>query len=160
VALSGVSFFVNGRSDGNAKGDAGTQVMAGLVGAVLHPQPVRAMVVGLGTGSTAGWLAAVPSIQDVDVVELEPAVRTVAEACKPVNHAALENPKLHLSFGDAREFLLTTRHRYDVIASEPSNPYRAGIGGVFTREFYRSVERRLDDDGIFCQWVQAYDIDI
>src|SRR5207247_7281645 len=66
-----ISFIVNGKSDGNARADAGTQVMSGIIGAALHPNPKQAMVVGLGTGSTAGWLAAVPTIEHVDVVELE-----------------------------------------------------------------------------------------
>ncbi len=159
IASSAYSFFVNGRSDGNAKADAGTQVMVGLIGALLHPNPTKAMVVGLGTGSTAGWLAAVPTIARVDVVELEPEIRHVAEVCAPVNHDALANPKMHLAFGDAREWLLTTRENYDVIVSEPSNPHRAGVASVFTRNFYQSVAQRLTENGIFCQWLQGYDID-
>jgi hypothetical protein len=65
VALNsgnGLAFIVNGRADGNAKGDAGTQIMSGLIGAALHPDPAKALVVGLGTGSTGGWLAAVPTM--------------------------------------------------------------------------------------------------
>lgn len=162
VALSngdGLAFIVNGRADGNAKRDAGTQVMLGLIGAALHPDSTKALVIGLGTGSTAGWLAAVPNIAQVDVVELEPAILKVAERCAPVNQNALLNPKLHVTIGDAREVLLTTREKYDIIVSEPSNPYRAGIAGLFTHEYYQSIDRRLQADGIFLQWVQAYDID-
>jgi spermidine synthase/MFS family permease len=155
----GLGFIVNGRADGNAKSDAGMQVMFGLIGAALHPNPTKAMVVGLGTGSTAGWVAAVPSVRKVDVVELEPAILKVAQECGPVNHDALANRKLHVFIGDARERLLTTREKYDLIASEPSNPYRAGIAGLFTREFYESVQERLEPGGLFLQWVQAYEID-
>lgn len=162
VALNtanGVSFIVNGKSDGNAKVDAGTQLMCGLIGAALHPRPEKAMVIGLGTGSTAGWLASVPSMQRVDVVELETAVLKMAQVCAPVNRNALANPKLHLIIGDGRELLLTVREQYDLITSEPSNPYRAGVAGLFTREFYQSVEKRLKPGGIFLQWMQAYDVD-
>ncbi len=159
AAARGLAFIVNGRTDGNATGDAGTQIMSGMIGAVLHPNPTKALVVGLGTGSTAGWLAAVPAMERVDVVELEPAIVTVAERCAPVNRNALQNPKLHLTIGDAREVLLTTREKYDIIVSEPSNPYRAGVAGLFTREYYQSVDRCLRDGGIFFQWVQAYEID-
>ena len=162
VALSNsesLSFVVNGKSDGNARTDAGTQIMCGLIGAALHPNPEKAMVVGLGTGSTGGWLAAVPSMRRVDVVELEPAIQKVAELCAPVNCHALANPKLHVIFGDGRELLLTIREKYDLIVSEPSNPYRAGVAGLFTREFYQSVENRLKPGGIFLQWVQTYDVD-
>ena len=154
-----LSFIVNGRSDGNAKSDAGTQIMSGLIGAAIHPHPAKAMVVGLGTGSTAGWLAAVPTMERVDAVELEPAVVQVATDCAAVNHDALHNPKLHVTLGDAREVLLTTREKYDIVVSEPSNPYRAGVAGLFTREYYRSVDRCLQPGGMFLQWVQAYEID-
>jgi len=155
----GLAFVVNGKIDGNSRFDAPTQVMSGLVGTMLHPAPKRAMVVGLGTGSTAGWMAAVPSIERVDVAELEPAIVDVARACAPVNQDVLRNPKVHLTLGDAREQLLTTRARYDVIFSEPSNPYRAGISSLFTSDFYRAIDARLADGGIFLQWVQAYSVD-
>jgi spermidine synthase len=153
------SFIVNGKSDGSARADSGTQVMGGLVGAMLHPDPRNALVIGLGTGSTAGWLGAVPSMERVQVVELEPVVLRVAQACAAVNHDVLHNPKVHISIGDAREVLLASRDRYDIVFSEPSNPYRAGIASLFTRDFYEAVRARLDGDGIFLQWVQAYGID-
>jgi spermidine synthase len=156
---SGYSFFVNGKSDGSARGDAGTQVMLGLLGALRNPAAKRALVVGLGTGSSAGWLAAVPSIERVDVVELEPLVIEVARAASSVNHDAMRNPKMHLIVGDARETLLTTREQYDVIASEPSNPFRAGIASLFTVEFYSAAHARLSDQGVIAQWVQGYEID-
>jgi spermidine synthase len=156
---SGFAFIVNGKSDGSARGDAGTQVMLGLIGALRNPRAERSLVIGLGTGSTAGWLAAMPSMQRVDVVELEPVVLDVARACAPVNHDAMRSPKLHITIGDARELLLTGRDRYDIIASEPSNPFRAGIASLFTQEYYRAARGRLTDNGVFAQWVQAYEID-
>jgi len=159
TADDGYAFVVNGKTDGSARGDAPTQVMGGLIGAILHPDPQQALVIGLGTGSTAGWLAAVPTMQRVDVVELEPAIVEVARAFAPVNHDALNNPKLDLIIGDAREVLLTTPKRYDIIYSEPSNPYRAGISSLFTREFYAAVQSRLTPHGVFLQWLQAYEVD-
>ncbi len=159
TAGNGLAFVVNGRTDGNAIGDAGTQIMSGLIGVALHPNPTKALVVGLGTGSTAGWLAAVPSMERVDVVELEPVVLNVAKRCAPVNRDALQNPKLHVTIGDAREVLLTSREKYDIVVSEPSNPYRAGVAGLFTREYYQSIDHRLNPGGMFFQWVQAYEID-
>ena len=133
--------------------------MGGLIGAALHPNPRRALVIGLGTGSTAGWLAAVPSIERVDVVELEPAVLRVAEDCAPVNGGVLHNPKVRIDIADAREWLLTSRNRYDLIFSEPSNPYRAGISSLFTEDYYSAVRSRLAPGGIFLQWLQAYEVD-
>jgi hypothetical protein len=154
----GLAFDVNGKTDGNVIGDAPTQVMLGLLGAALHPNPKRALVIGLGTGETAGWLAQVPSIEAVDVYELEPAIVRVAEESAPANHDALKNPKVHVIIGDARELLLTSKVTYDVIASEPSNPYRAGIASLFTKEFYDAAAARLGPSGVFVQWVQAYEV--
>lgn len=155
----GVTFIVNGKADGHAVIDAGTQVMSGLIGAAMHPSPKRAMVVGLGTGSTAGWLGAVPSLERVDVVELEPAIVRVARDAALVNHAVLDDPKVRILFGDAREVVLVSRERYDLVFSEPSNPYRAGVAGLFTRDFYRSAAERLAPGGLFLQWLQAYEVD-
>jgi spermidine synthase len=98
-------------------------------------------------------------MERVDVVELEPAILKVARDCAPVNRHVLENPKVHITIGDAREVLLTTPQRYDLIFSEPSNPYRAGIASLFTQEFYQAVASRLAEGGIFLQWLQAYEVD-
>jgi len=156
---AGYTFMVNGKTDGSALGDAPTQVLGGLVGSMLHPHPRHALVIGLGTGSTAGWLADVPGMERVDVVELEPSVVGVARACAPVNRDVLDRDNVELILGDGREFLLTTDRRYDVIFSEPSNPYRAGISSLFTREFYRAATERLTEDGLFLQWLQGYEVD-
>ena len=160
LADDGLSLIVGGKSDGNSVHDAGTQVMLGLLGALLHPNPRQALVVGLGTGSSAGWLASVPSMRRVDVVELEPAVLNVARLCSSVNRDVLSNPRVRIRIGDGRDYLRTTRERYDLIASEPSNPYRAGVGSLFTVEFYRAARHRLAPGGVFVQWVQTYESDV
>lgn len=152
-------FIVNGKSDGSALSDAPTQVMSGLLGAAVHPNPRRALVIGLGTGSTAGWLARVPTMERVEVVELEPVIEHVSRTLSPINLGVLSNPKVHLVIGDGRELLLTTDSTYDVIFSEPSNPYRAGIASLFSADFYRAVEQRLRPGGLFLQWLQGYEID-
>ncbi len=162
VALSngdGYAFIVNGKSDGHAIGDGPTQVMSGMLGALLHPQPKRALVVGLGTGTTAGWLGSIASMERVDVIELEPAILRVAKDCHAVNREVLSNPKVHVALGDAREALLTSREKYDVIFSEPSNPYRSGISSLYTEEFYRATAERLNPHGLFLHWVQGYEVD-
>lgn len=158
-AENGLAFVVNGKNDGNSLGDRATQIGAGLLGAFLHEKPTSAFVIGLGTGSTAGWIGAVPDIKRVEVAELEPAIVEVARRCSAVNERAMENPKIHVSIGDARELLLTTPMQYDLIVSEPSNPYRAGIASLFTLEFYEAVAGHLAPHGLFLQWVQGYEVD-
>lgn len=154
-----LSIVVDGKSDGNAIHDAGTQIGLGLLGPILHPQGRTALVVGLGTGETAGWLAEVPWITKVEVVEIEKAVTRMAQLCGPINCKVMENRKVVLSTNDARETLLTRKDQFDFIVSEPSNPYRVGVAALYTVEFYKAVSRRLERDGLFIQWLQAYEID-
>lgn len=165
VAITDVdsySFVISGKSDGNVYGDRGTQVMVGMVGAALHASPKKAMVVGLGTGCTAGWLSAVESMERVDVVELEEAVLEMARLCAPANNDVVGKAErgegVRIIINDARETLITAPEKYDIIVSEPSNPYRAGIASLFSREFYQEVLNRLAEDGIFLNWCQAYEI--
>ncbi len=158
-AENGLAFIINGKVDGNARFDAPTQVMLGVVGALLHPAPKTAMVIGLGTGSSAGWLADIETVRRVDVAELEPGILEVARRCVPVNRNVVGNSKVRTIIADAREVLLTVPEKYDLIVSEPSNPYRAGIASLYTLEFYRAVANRLAPGGIFSQWIQAYEVD-
>ncbi len=159
TAIDAWSFVINGKTDGNAVGDAGTQIMLGLLGGMLHPNPRKAAVVGLGTGETAGWLAEAPGMQQVEVIEIEPNLIEVAKRCSSVNREVLKNPKVSLKVADARERLLTASSKYDLIISEPSNPYRAGIASLFTQEFYHACRDSLAENGIFVQWLQAYEVD-
>ncbi len=158
-AINDYTFLMNGRADGSARTDAGTQVMSGLVGALLIADAKTSLVVGLGTGSTAGWLAKVPGMERVDVVELESAMLRVARDLAPVNQDVLSAPNVHITIGDAREVLQTTRETYDIIFSEPSNPFRAGISSLYTRDFYEDVQSRLRPSGVFVQWLQLYEVD-
>ncbi len=155
----GIAFEVNGKTDGHSIGDGPTQVMGGLVGAFMHDAIRRVLVIGLGTGSTAGWLADLPTVERVDVVEIEPVVEHVARACAAVNRNVLDHPKVRVHYADAREVLLARGESYDLIFSEPSNPYRAGVASLFTREFYRAAGARLAPGGVFLQWLQAYEVD-
>lgn len=156
---NGLSFMVNGKVDGNVRGDAGTQVMCPLIGAMIHGAPKRGLVIGLGTGMSAGWLSQVQTMEKVDVVELEPAIKHMAKLSAAANFDVLgqENVEIHIT--DGREFLQTTQHHYDVIMSEPSNPYRVGIASLFSQDFYRSVAAKLSGEGVFVQWLQIYEVD-
>ncbi|MFV1995085.1 MAG: fused MFS/spermidine synthase, partial [Verrucomicrobiales bacterium] len=148
-ATDGFTFIVNGKTDGGAVGDSGTQVMLGLLASLFHPDPESACVIGLGTGTTAGWLAEVPAIQEVDVIELEPGMRRVAREFAPMNRDLLEKPGVRVLTGDAREILPTIERRYDIVISGPSNLSRAGVPNLYTKEFYRSVRERMNDGAIF-----------
>ena len=157
---SGVSFMINGESNGHAVYDASTQVMIGLLGGILQPHAKRALVLGLGSGSTAGWLGDIASMERVDVMEPERAVLKVAQICAPVNRNVLANPKVRIRIGDAREALFTKSEQYDLIVSEPWNSDRAGVASFYTKEYYDAAARRLRPGGLFLQFVQAYKVDV
>jgi spermidine synthase len=160
VAMSneaGISFIVSGKCDGNVQSDRGTQAMSGLMAALLHPNPKQGFVLGLGTGMSAGWLA--KALEHVDVAELEPAIVEVARSVGAANGNVLSAKNVNIFLGDGREFLLTTHKLYDIMMSEPSNPYRAGVASLYTVEFYRTVRQHLAPQGIFVQWLQGYEID-
>ncbi len=154
-----MAFIVNGKSDGNSLSDAATQIGAAVIGAVLHKDPKSVLVVGLGTGESAGWFAEMRGVERVDVVELEPAIDEMAARCRELNWDVLHHPRVRRIYDDGREFVFTTDNYYDVVISEPSNPYRAGIAALYTTEFYQAVRQRLNSGGLFIQWLQAYEVD-
>ncbi len=159
VGDDGLAFVVNGKSDGNSLEDSPTQIGAAILGGVLHDDPKTGLVIGLGTGESAGWLAHMPGMQHVDVVELEPAIDEMAQRCRELNWDVLNNPRIRRIYNDGREFVFTTDNQYDIIFSEPSNPYRAGVASLYTNEFYQAAKRRLKPGGLFIQWLQAYEAD-
>lgn len=154
-----VGFVVNGKNDGNTRFDRATQVMSTVLGALLHPAPADVFVVGLGTGMSAGWTASLPDVDRVVVAELEPAILKIARAAETANQQVLDRGDVEIFLGDAREYLLTTDRKFDLIFSEPSNPYRAGIASLFTREMYQNAKGRLRPGGYYLQWLQGYEID-
>jgi len=94
----------------------------------------------------------------VRVVEIEPAVLEMDRFFRHVNDTALARPNLSVIVDDARSALQIDPTRYDVVVSEPSNPWLAGVATLYTPEFFRVVRSRLADDGVFCQWVQLYQL--
>ena len=125
---------------------------------MLHDDPKTALVIGLGTGESAGWLAEMRNIERVDVLELEPAIDEMASRCSSVNRDVLHHPRVRRIYDDGREFVFTTKNKYDLIISEPSNPYRAGVASLYTTEFYQAVRKCLNPGGLLVQWLQAYEI--
>ncbi|MBI2215832.1 MAG: fused MFS/spermidine synthase [Candidatus Rokubacteria bacterium] len=149
---------INGKTDASTGRDMHTQLMLGHLPLLLHPGARTALVVGLGSGVTAAAVARHP-VQRIDVVEIEPAVVRASRFFEPENRDVLRDPRVRLSIGDARNVLLGARERYDVIASEPSNPWIGGIAALYTEEFYALARKRLAPGGVMVQWVQGYGLD-
>jgi spermidine synthase len=148
---------VNGKLDAGTAGDMPTQLMLGHLPLLLHADPKNVLVIGLGSGVTAGAVARYP-IERVDVVEIEPAVVEASRFFRQLHGDVLEDPRVRTVIADGRNFLLTTPERYDVIISEPSNPWMSGLASLFSEEFFRLARERLRPGGIMVQWIQAYNI--
>jgi hypothetical protein len=109
-------------------------------------------LIGFGAGG-ASWEVLQYDVSAVDCVELVPAVIDAATWFPEVNHGVLRQPKYHLIMGDGRNYALVTDRQYDVISVDATSPKMAGNGSLYTREFYRLVERRLSEDGLALQWL-------
>jgi hypothetical protein len=155
---AGRSLKVNGKADASDYGDMDTQLLVGLAAAVARPHPRSAFVIGWGSGVSAGTLAGVPGMERVRVVEIEPAVLAMDRYFRHVNDSAMLRPNVEVVVDDARSALQLARGTYDVIVSEPSNPWLAGIATLYTPEFFRIARSRLADDGVYGQWVQLYQL--
>ncbi len=152
-----LSIVNNGKSDGNLVTDYPTMALTGLVPALLAANPTRAFVVGYGTGVTVGELAALPEVEEVVVAEISRGVLRAAPFFDPGNLGASTNPKVRLVRGDAYRVLLRTPGRFDVIASEPSNPWMAGVEMLYSEDFLRQARMRLNPGGIYAQWFHGYE---
>jgi spermidine synthase len=150
-------FTVNGKTDGGTGRDMSTQVLVGQLPLLLHPDPRDVLVIGLGTGVTLKGMSEHPT-RRIDCVEISPGVVEASSYFAEANGHALRDPKVNLFVRDGRNLLLTRPERYDVIVSEPSNPWQAGNANLFTADFYRLAAQRLKPSGLFCQWIGLYDI--
>jgi len=150
----------NGKSDGHLIGDYPTMSLAGLLPALLAERPERCFVIGYGTGVTAGELAALEWIREVDVAEISQGVIDAAPLFDEGNLNASKNPKVTIIRGDAYRTLLRTRRQYDIIVSEPSNPWVTGVEMLFSREFLEAARGQLSPGGVYVQWFHLYEVDV
>jgi spermidine synthase len=155
----------NGKVDASNSDDMGTQIMVGLMPLLWHPtaldKPPRVAVVGYGSGVTIGAVTQFP-IAHADVIELEPAVVEAGDRFfAEVSHLPSKDPRVRVIIGDGRNFMTqaaSVDDRYDVIVSEPSNPWITGVSNLFTIDYWKLAKSRLADDGVFCQWAQLYEL--
>jgi spermidine synthase len=148
---------VDGKTDASNRSDMLTQKLVAHLPLLLHSSPRRVAIVGLGSGVTLGAALSHP-VERADVIEISPEVVEASRYFEVENHKALANPRTHLIVGDGRSHLLLSRQQYDVIISEPSNPWIAGVAALFTREFFEAAKARLAPGGIICQWAHTYTI--
>lgn len=148
---------INGRTNASDGEDMATQVMLAQLPILLAPSIKNGLIVGFASGVSAGAILQSP-IESVTCVELEPATVTASRFFEHVNNHPLKDPRLHLEIDDARTYLRGSPVRYDLIMSEPSHPWVPGVANLFTEEFFQLGRQRLNDDGVFVQWLQVYQL--
>jgi len=140
--------------------DEPTMTLLAVLPMALNPRAKYVANIGWGSGITTHTLMYNKNLSLVDTVEIEPNMYEAARYFGFRVRLAYSDPRSRIHIDDAKTFFSAGNNRYDIIISEPSNPWVSGVSGLFSREFYRLVKRHLSDDGIFCQWVQLYEIDL
>jgi predicted membrane-bound spermidine synthase len=163
-----VAILTNGKPDAaiamdpeaELTGDEATMVLLGALPLALRPEAKTVANIGLGSGLTTSTLLASRAIERVDTIEIEAAVVEGAESFRPRVNRAYDDARSTIFIEDAKTFFSSRQSRYDIIVSEPSNPWVSGVSSLFSDEFYARVADHLAPGGILVQWVQLYEIDI
>lgn len=158
----------NGKVDASNGDDMPTQIMVAGFPLLMHPKagtPLDVAIVGFGSGVTVGAALEFP-VKQVDAIELEPGIVEASKFFSDVNH--LNYPydhfpyaardRLHIVADDGRNYLASTDKTYDVVVSEPSNPWITGVSDLFTTDHFRITKRVLKPGGVYAQWVQLYEL--
>jgi spermidine synthase len=148
---------VDGKTDASNRGDMLTQKLVAHLPLLLHEAPRSVAIIGLGSGVTVGAALTHP-IARADVIELSPEVVEASHVFRQENRNAVADARTRLLIADGRSHLQLATTKYDVIISEPSNPWIAGVAALFTREFFVAARDRLAPGGLICQWANAYNI--
>jgi len=150
-----LSLQINGKTDASDGGDLPAQILAGEIPALLHATPSRALIIGLASGTTAGALADHP-VDRLECVEISSGVARAARLFETANRGVLSDPRFRLLLGDGRTYLQQSSETFDLIVSQPTNPWIAGVTNLFTREFFHTARERLSSGGVLAVWVQGY----
>src|SRR5262252_9584686 len=164
----GIVIATNGKPDAGLQIGSGaptidepTMLLAAAIPFSLHPAAARVANIGFGSGLTSHTLLASPHLQRLDTIEIEPMmVEAARQGFSARIHDVFEDPRSHILYEDAKTFFAASREPYDLIVSEPSNPWVSGVATLFSDEFYERIAHYLRPDGYFVQWVQTYETDI
>lgn len=152
------SLAVNGKVDASTGDtDMPTQLLSGHLPALLCQDGKKACVIGLASGMTLSAVNRYGSFEQLDCIEISEEVIKAAAFFAPYAYGVLtEDERLNMIRADARNHLLLTHEIYDLIVSEPSNPWISGVSSLFTKEYFSLAKEHLSDRGVLCIWLQAY----
>ncbi|MFQ5559449.1 MAG: fused MFS/spermidine synthase [Nitrospinota bacterium] len=151
------AIVVNGKPDSSTLGDIYTLKLSAHIPALLGHSRTKVMVIGMGTGVTAGEFTLYDDIEDIDIAEISPSVIQALPHFKKYTYDVGADPRVKIHTGDAFRILSRSKKKWDIIVSEPSNPWVTGVDLLFSQEFYQLVNKRLTSEGVLLQWLQTYD---
>ncbi len=140
--------------------DEDTMILLGVIPMALDPQARTVAAIGFGSGLTTNTLLSNPLLTQVDTIEIEKSIVEAANQFRPRVERAYTDPRSAIFFDDAKTFFSVHNKRYDIIVSEPSNPWVSGVAGLFSEEFYHLIRQYMAKNGIFVQWLQLYEINM
>lgn len=156
----------NGKPDasvnvrGGISGDEYTMSIAAVLPLAITNSNANAAVIGMGSGMTAHYLLMDPTVNNVDVIEIESAM---VEAARKIGNKVcntFNDSRCNIYIDDAKTFFSTYNKKYDIIVSEPSNPWVSGVSSLFSHEFFFRIKNHLTEKGILVQWFHKYESDI
>jgi spermidine synthase len=150
------TLVINGKADASSIGDMPTQILLAQLPLAINPKAEKALVIGLGSGITAGSLSKSKSLNEMTILEISHEVIEASTFFEPENYGVLADPRVNLVTADARNYLMSAPQHYDLIISEPSNPWISGVANLFTDEFLKLAKSRLSPGGVMTQWFHIY----
>ena len=161
IATNGKPDAALNMGSGLASADEITMTLAAALPLAMHGAPRRVANIGIGSGLTSHVLLGSSEVRSLDSIEIEPAMAEGARHAFGTRVARLfDDPRSRIHFEDAKTFFSISKQKYDVIVSEPSNPWISGVATLFSNEFYTQISSRLTDDGLLVQWIQIYETDL
>ncbi|AXQ30618.1 spermidine synthase [Solimonas sp. K1W22B-7] len=161
-----IAIATNGKTDaaiatkGWPSPDDYTMILIGALPMAMKPDARTVGVIGMGSGRTTHTLLSNPRLEYVDTVEIEPVMVEGARQFGDFVKRTFEDSRSRIHIEDAKTFFARNRHQYDIVLSEPSNPWVSGVSTLFSEEFYRQIKRYIRPGGLFVQWLQLYETDI
>jgi len=160
------SIRTNGKTDasmavqpGRKLADEYTMALLAALPLVHKPDARTAAVIGFGSGASTTLLLASDKLERVDTIEIEPAMVEGAQHFRPFVDAAFTDPRSHIVIDDAKSYFARGHGKYDIVVSEPSNPWVSGVSSLFTEEFYKRLSLYMNDGAVLSQWLHIYEMD-
>lgn len=138
--------------------DIATQLLLPIITLAHAPAAKNVAVIGQGSGMSSHVLLGSPTVREVVTIEIEPEMINASASFRPANERVFEDPRSTFVIDDAKSYFASARRKFDLVLSEPSNPWVSGVSGLFTVEFYSRVRRQLSDSGVFGQWLHLYEL--